>query len=429
MQTACNTLYRECRSRHFAVAVLSLTVLSVPASIMADGFRNPPEGASSIGGATYRRAHVEDPSAVTLNPANTADATEREFLYSLSIGYAKRELIGPSGVKEDSRDPWAFLPNFFLVWPLEDTRWVAGLGVTVPFGRSSKWDRDVSFAGTSPDFARLGVVNINPTLATRINDELTIAGGISLYYSELKFRQLFPWSVLTGSPADPAGLAEFDSDGFSFGVNGAATWTPGDGHTIALVIRSPFDVDYDGDFSVTAVPAGVAPLGVTSTSDFESEIKYPTIVALGYGYQVNERLQVEFDVEWIEHSRNETIPIDIKNNTVLLPSPTVPQAYDDNWTFGVTVDYIVNDTWTARGGVMHIQTPTPTSTTIPVASEEDQEIISVGATYHGETYSIDLGYAYGVFGGRDVTDNINPAVNGHYDANAHFFAASVGRHF
>ena len=429
MQPTQNSSIQAWSGRGLAAISLILAAQCTPGTSTADGFRNPPEGAASIGGATYRRAHVDDPSAVTLNPANMADKTGREWQYTASLGYAKRTFTGPTGLKEKSREPWGYLPSLHMIWPIEDTRYVAGLAVTVPFGRSSKWQRDVSFGTSSPYFAQLAVVNINPTIATRINEELTVAAGASLYYSVLKFRQFFPWAAVTGSPADPTGVADFDGDGFSFGVNGAVTWTPSDNHTLALVVRSPFDVDYDGDFSVSDVPAAVAPLGVTSTSDFDSQIKYPTTVALGYGYKINERARVEFDVEWIEHSRNKTIPIDIKNNTVLLPTPGVPQDYNDNWTFGVSVDYVLNETWTARGGVMHIQTPTPTSTTIPVASEEDQEIISVGATYDGEIYGVDLGYAYGNFSGRDVTDNLNPAVNGEYDADAHFISASIRRSF
>jgi long-chain fatty acid transport protein len=369
----------------------------------------------------------EDASAVTVNPANLTELTQPELAVSLALGYARREFTDQSGAKEETRDPWGVLPNVFLAWPLANKDYVAGLGITTPYGRFTKWDRDVSFRFTSPRSSELRLVNVNPTLGIRVSDTLRAGIGANVYWSELTFDQDLPWAALTGDPADGVGPAGFEGDGVGFGVNGALTWKPDARNTLALVVRSPFRIEYEGTFLAGGMPPAAHALGLTPTSDFEAEIEFPTVVSFGYGFQASETVRVEFDVEWLEHSRNRAIPVDIGANSVLLEGPAVPQDWDDNWTFGVGADWAFRPNWVERAGFIHLQTPTPTHTTIPVASEEDQEVVSIGLGYDNGIHAIDLAYAVGLFGGREVRDQPNPEVNGTYDFESHLVAVMYRR--
>lgn len=399
-------------------------------SVLADGYRNPPESASALGKIGGKIAHIDDASAVTINPANLTDLKKPEVMASLTLGYAVREIDSPYGFSDETEDPWAYLPSIFAAWPVADGEYVAGFALTVPYGRFTDWESDVFFAGVSPYYAEQSVINLAPTIAKKLTDKVSIGVGLNIYQSDVMFKQLYPWSSLTMNQADPNGTARFEGDGWGVGANAAITWKVNDKHTLAVVYRSPFSIEYDGDFDINNVPAAAAAMGVTPSSRFETEIDYPTCVSAGYGIQLTDTVRVEFDVEWIEHSRNEELPIDIGMNTALLPSSVIPQGWDDNWTYGVGIDWQFAAEWVARAGYIYLETPTPSETTLPVAAEEDQSVVSIGLGYDSENgHSLDIAFAAGLFDGRKVNDNVNPAVNGDYDFESYLVSLGYGYSF
>lgn len=409
---------------------LILAVGSAAASVArADGYRNPPESASALGRDGGKIANIDDPSAATINPANLADMESSGVMASSTFGYAKRTFVGPSGVEEKSKDPWAVLPSAYGVLPLEKGGYVLGLGVTYPFGRSSTWDETASFAATSPYFAELYVLNVNPCIAKRLTEKVAVGIGASVYQSQIEFKQRYPWAAVTRDPSAPMGDAHFEGDGTSYGFNAALSWNIAAGHVLGLTYRSPFDVEYDGDFSITELPPAAAAVGATAGSDFSTEVKFPTIVGAGYSLPLAKTVRLAIDVEWAEHSRNENLPVDIGGNSFLLPSSSVPQDWDDNWTYGFGVEWACAESWILRGGCTFLETPAPTRTLLPVGSEEDAPILSMGCGYHRDAHKIDLAYAVGIYDGRTVTDNVNPAVNGEYDVESHLLAVSYGYTF
>lgn len=419
-------------TRTMCVTYLAMFVIAVlaPRTVRGDGFRNPPESASALGRLGGKIVQIDDASAATINPANLTQLGATSVVASVSVGYSRREFDSPLGFSEESEDPWSYLPAAFASWPLtDDSQWTMGFGVTVPFGRFTDWGDDVFFGAASPYYAEQSVINYNPSLACRVAQDVSVAVGLSVYQSHLNFKQALPWSSLTMDATTPSGKAEFDGDGVGYGANAAATWRITDRQAVALTVRSPFDIDYDGSFEASNVPDSLAAMGVTSSSDFETTIKYPTIVAAGYGVKLCDTVRAEIDVEWIEHSRNQSMPLDIGNNNALLSTTSIPQNWDDTITVGLGLDWAFAEAWTARAGFMYLPTPTPSDTTIPVASEEDQEVASVGLGYKQGPHAVDLAYAVGFFDGRSVNDNVVPAVNGEYDFEVQMVAISYGYRF
>jgi long-chain fatty acid transport protein len=348
---------------------------------------------------------------------------------SVAMGYARREYDSPLGISEETENPWSVLPSLFAVMPIGEGDYVAGLGITVPFGRSSDYEDDVIFGAFSPYYGEQWVININPSIATKLGENVAVAIGASVYQSDLMFKQALPWSFYTMNPMDPTGAASFEGDGVGYGANAAITWKVTEKQTLALTYRSAFDIEYEGDFTATQLPDSLAGLGATSSSDFETEIKYPSIVTLGYGIEITDTFRVAIDVEWLEHSRNDEMVIDIGNNTFLLPSDTIPQDWDDNWTYGFSAEWDVAQNWSARVGYIYLETPTKSETTLPIASEEDQSVVSVGLGFDNGTHAVNVAYAIGIFDGMTVDDNVVPAVNGEYDFESHIASVSYGYTF
>jgi long-chain fatty acid transport protein len=283
------------------------------------------------------------------------------------------------------------------------------------------------FRYKAPYFSELRGINLNPTIAMRIRDNLLVGVGLDILYSDISLSQYYPWSAATGDPSAPDGVTRFQGDGVGLGGNAGVTWDVTEEQRLALTYRTSTHVYYGGDFTVSGIPAGVPLPGVTERSDFKTDIAFPAVVAFGYGVELSETVRVEADVEWVQHSVFSSLPLDVGNNQALLPADELQTDWEDGWTFGFGGDWKFAPDWVARAGYMYLESPVTEETLTPSVAEEDQSVVSVGLGYEKDGRRIDLAYVYGIFDGREVQDNLNPAYNGDYDFEAHLFGVSYGQ--
>ena len=411
---------------------VGVALVCITSVTLANGFRNPPAGSEALGRVGGKIAQADDASAVEHNPANLADIKEAQVMASATIIDTSTKFHSPMG-SASTEDSWKFLPNLFAVLPSSDHDFTAGLGVTTPFGQSTVWDKDGAFRYTAPYSAELTVVNVNPTLAAKLGDKVSVAAGLDVYMSRLDMKQVMPWSVLTKG-AMPDGTAHLQGDGEGVGGNAAITYHPTKAQSLALTYRSPVKVDYDGDSDISGAQA----VGMNPSGDFESSITFPTIVGLGYGIELTDAVRVEADVEWVEFSRYDSLSLDAGNSNPLLNGPAsrnpraplvVRQNWKDTWTFGLGADWKVAEELTLRAGYIYLQSPVPEETLAPTLPDADRHVVSVGAGWHRGVNRVDLAYGYSIIGDRTVTKDQNPAYNGTYETTSHLMSVSYVRAF
>ena len=405
------------------IALLLIPALTVQS--MAEGFKNPPEGAAALGRAGGRIAIADDAAAVSHNPANLVDLEGTEVQAAVTIVHAETEYDSPMGGSTETESPWKFLPNLYAVQAVEDGRFAYGIGLTTPFGQSTEWDKDGLFRYSAPYFAELRMVEANPVVAARIGERVSVAAGVDFYWSDLELRQYYPWSMAVGNPAAPDGLAKFTGDGQAWGANAAVTWQVAERHRLAATYRSSFDVDYEGDFKVSNIPGPLA----SPSSDFDTTIKFPSIAGFGYGFQATDKLKIAVDAEWIEFSRYDSLALDIGENSALLPAAEIPEDWDDVWTYGAGVDWQFSEGMTFRAGYMFIESPIPDNTMSPTLPDADRHVFSVGLGRKSGGHSLDIAYAYSLFDDRKIDDNQDAAYNGDYDISSHLMGVSYGYTF
>ena len=396
--------------------LLATGVLLISSWAQATGFRNPPEGAAALGRVGGRIAQIDDASAIVNNPANLAYVKDGEILASYMLVYSDVKYTDPSGISTETKDKDKHIPNFFGAMGIgEDNSVMLGLGVTSPWGQSTIWPEDRPFLGTAPYHAELVTINLSPTIAARIADRVLVGAGVDIMYSELDLRQHLPLLGVGG----PLTSLRLQGDGEGFGFHAGVTWEVVDDHRLAATYRSPIEIDYDGDTDVGGFVGPLAP-----RSSFSSEIEFPTMVGLGYGIELSDDLRVGIDVEWIEFSKFDEFPVDVGVNGAFgLFPPSIPQLWDDTWTFGIGGDYQLNEAWVLRAGYIFMESPVPQATLSPTLPDDDRNVFSVGAGYHGQHHGLDIAYAINVFD-RDVTENAMPAFNGEYELTGHLAQVS-----
>ncbi len=398
--------------------------------VFANGFRNPPSGAISLGMTGGKVAFSEDPSAVTVNPANLADFDSSGLMASLTMVHSRAEFTDLSGASVKTRDPFKWLPNAHAVWVLEDSPWTTGLGITTPYGQSTVWPSDGLFRYSAPYFAELAVLDINPTVARRINDRIAVGAGVSVMYSELDIKSVVPWWGIMGQPPSPAldGNVRFNGDGLGVGANIAMTIDLTEHQRLALTYRSAFNIDYEGDTRVSEIPPPLQG-GVAGRSDFDTTIRFPSVVALGYGIELSDTVRLGVDIEWIEFSRYKTLSLDAGDNNAAGFGQDIPQDWKDSWTAGLGVDWAVSPLWVLRASYLFMESPIPTRTVAPTLPDADRHLVAVGCTYSWGDSAIDLAYAYSIFDDLDINGSESTSYNGSYDLSSHLLQVSYRRLF
>lgn len=403
-------------------------------SAAADGFRNPPASVSALGHSGGNIAYTEDASSIAVNPANMAYATQTSGQVGTVISIVEADFSSAFGLpKQESNDPVAPLPHAYILTPvtLGDAKFVAGLGFNVPYGRSSKWDQDVAFATSSQYSAELRVFDIKPTIAAKLSDSVSIGGGLDIYYSDLESNQVIPWGMLTGSPATAPGVSHSEADGSAVGANAAVNWDITEAQRLSFIYRSAFDVDYSGDATFSNIPRESLPPPLAALlsdeTDFDTKIKYPHVFALGYGIKVCDSVTLGTDFEYIVASRFKSQPIDLGQNSVLLPSDSIEKDWRDNWTLGASVDWEFKQNWNAHLGYVYIESPIPDRTLSPLETDSNEHLVSVGLGHTLGKNHFNVMYALGIFDDRTIDNNINPAINGKYEFSAQFVGLSYQR--
>ncbi len=402
----------------------------------AEGFRNPPPGAFNLGRAGGRIAQIDDASAVTQNPANLVDLSDMEVQIAPSIVYIHVSYDSPAGLSSETRDPWKLLPNFFASIPLIQNKVAAGIGVTTPFGLSNEWETDGAFGSPaglrylSPHFAELKTINLNPAVSVRLTDSLTLGAGLDVFWSQLTFKQFYPWVLFPGGAgADPDGNAKAKGDGFGFGGNAGLTWQITDRQRFAVTYRSPVTVDYEGHLQISDIPARAAAAGIAPRSHFDTSIEFPTILGVGYGFQLTKTIRLELDGEWLQFSNFKTLNLDLGKNAVLFPSTVIREDWNDTFTIGLGGDWQFAPGWTWRAGYQFYESPVPDKTFTPTIPDANQHVFTTGFQYRTGHHSVEAAYGGIFYDDRHIENDIVPAFNGDYQIVVHLFSLAYGYRF
>lgn len=399
-------------------------------SANAEGFRNPPAGAFNLSRAGGRIAQVDDSSAVAQNPANLVDLTGTDIQFAPSIVYIKADFKSASGETAHTINPWKLLPNFFGGKTFQDGKFALGLGITTPYGLGSEWDQNSSaFAApggswrySAPYYAQLTAINFNPSVAIKVTEQLRFGAGLDVMWSQLTLKQAYPWALVTSNPSDPDGGIRAQADGVGVGANFGLTWQFTKHQRLALTCRTPVNVDYSGHFTADNVPAALG--GGSMRDEFNTSIKFPTIVAAGYGIELTDKIRLETDVEWLQFSNFKSLPMKSATAQSLGFPTSLAQNWRDTFTVGISGDWKFAPDWVLRAGYQFYQSPVPDSTFSPTIPDADQNVFTLGLGFRHNRHSLEAAYGLDFYNDRNIQNNQNPAFNGTYEMTVHLFSFS-----
>lgn len=378
-------------------------LLTIPASqVIAGGFQLSDHSVSGLG-----RNHAgygvvgDDASAVQFNPAGLTLLKKKQLQLGIVINAVNADiddqgsnlLGGPiSGNSSEDGTPSAVVvPSFYYVHPIND-KLVLGFGVTVPYGTNTDYSDDF-FGRFNGKKTELTVIDLNPSFGYKINDTVSIGGGISVQTLDVTLGQATSFG--------PAGEGDFEAEGDSVdvGFNVGVTFNLPDDSRLGLSYRSGIehDIDADAEFEV---PAATGPLAtLAGTYDAQADFETPATAYLGYYKPLSNNYFLTAGVRWTEWSVFEEIRIKFPDgspaNPLIANDAVTEIDWKNSFTYSVGLDGRINDKWGWRTGVSFTETPVPDSTRSVRTVDSDRTSISFGGTYTvSPKLALDFAYRY-----------------------------------
>ena len=409
-----------------AAWLLASGLLGFSSAASSAGFSLIEESASGLGNAfAGGAASAEDASTVFFNPAGMtrlsgsqlslvlhAIKPTAEFSNTASVAAAGRPLGGNGG----DAGNWTPVPNFYYVTELSQNL-RAGLGISSPFGLKTEYDPSWMgrFQAIKSD---LKTININPALAYKINDQLSVGAGLNAQYISAELTN----AVYLG--AGPEGQAKVKGDDWSVGYNLGVLYELNPATRFGLAYRSDVRHKLEGDVTFTGVPAPNGPIS--------AEITLPETVSLSGFHQINPQWAMMGDITWTRWNRFQELRI-VRNTGITVGQPTI-ENWDDTYRFALGASYQQSKQLKLRGGIAYDQSPVSDAYRTARIPDADRTWLTVGATYQlSAKSSMDFGYAH-IFVANATININNPSptpgkLAGSYDNSVDILSAQFNHRF
>jgi len=437
-------------------AVALLVVFMLPTSSHAQGFGVYEQGTCVMGRAGAGVATTcDDASDLFFNPAGIVGTEGTTISLGTSLiaagGSFTDDYTQQTTDLQNSPIP---VPHLYASHRLSPDL-ALGLGVFVPYGLATEWDR--SFDGAFEGYDNsVESIYIQPTVAYQLTDRISVGGGPTVVIGAVELNQV---SDLSEVPLGGAGGPSFGNLGVPFHTAFVdskleATGATGFGGHIGIQVEAtdrisfggrvmlPVTLDYEGTASFEQLDTGLPlteqfidivaqglddvprglfpstegfqvddllngeyfPLGFPNQfdpsnedatfveQDIETSLTMPMQVVLGASVEATDRLTLMVDYQWTQWSSFDEIELNFEREAL---SQTRNENYGDTNAIRFGAEYALSEDWTVRGGYLFNQAAAPDEVVTPLLPENDRNHFTVGAGWQAnDLLRINAAYQY-----------------------------------
>lgn len=362
-------------------AALCSSAIMCASTASAAGFQLTEQSVAGMGRAHAGAGIVgDDVSAIHFNPAGMTllhglQTTVAGTYVSLDIDYK-----GLNGARENGRDKPASIPAAFLSYQVNDSLWL-GLAITSPYGMRIRYGSDWSEnqRGIS---GSVTTVDINPNIAWKVNDYISIGGGVSALWTHSKIKsglpakqtQALPAALGGGSLDIPlGGQFEYKGSDWMFTYNLGLMVSPTEDLRFGVSYRSSAHVTARGDYYIRGNAV------MNGEGDGKGRLQTPETVYISATWKPIQKLRLSGLARWANWKKFENMRFSMDNLSNLyatqgamdlaqsfppalaqgaigaiqskLGNVNIENNWKAAWLFSLGADLDVTDQWTIRGGV------------------------------------------------------------------------------
>ncbi len=466
-----NTIFKN----SFSKTLLAIAVASTSAVTQAGSFGLIEQSASGQGSA-YAGASAlgEDASTIYFNPAGMTRlsgqqivvaghviSANADFTNNGSTTFAGTDLLGANS---STGDP-AFVPNFYYSAELPNEIYV-GVGVNVPYGLSTEYD-DGWVGRYNALNSEISTININPSIAWKATDKISIGFGISVQYMDIELTNNIdsmaaclslesnfsvpgsPCAAYTipGNAAQDSSL-KLDGDSTEYGWNTGILIDLDDKSRLGIAYRSAIKHNVSGNAAyalndqglqqlaagLSSPPPGGSGFNILQSTTLEATAELPETFSFSYVGDISSKWTALFDWTWTGWSSLDEIVIR-QAGGIPGQDPALELAYQNTNRYSVGVHYHHNNKLVYRGGLAFDETPirSPELTTARIPGN-DRTWLSLGVGYApAASWSFDIGYSHLFISDTDINNTgsttSGATLTGSYESSVDILSAQANFNF
>jgi len=389
----------------FILTLLSLFLIFSTA-LFSGGFQINEHGARATGMAgAFTTSYA--PISIFYNPAGLAYLKGTNFSVGTTLIFPSARFRGPyqfNTTQETKMVKQVFYPSNLYLTHATEFGLAFGIGVFNPYGLGSKWPEDWVGRAITVE-SDLKTFYINPVVAYKLADELSIALGFDYVYSTVTLSRKIPSFT-------PEVSVKLSGSGTGTGYN-VGVLLKLDPVSFGFSYRSQVKVNYSGtaDFQKSPVLDPLLPGGNIKTS-----VKMPDIVMAGIGFS-SENVTFELGYQFTRWSSYDVLKVDFETETTAQQDQTLERYYKDVSIYKAGLEYRFGSL-ALRAGIAYDQNPIDDKYVEPSLPDADRWEFTFGAGYTFGNLTVDLGYMFVRFKQREVIGTV-VGFDGVYNSSAH----------
>ncbi len=369
--------------------VLTITfVLFAHALLFAGGFQTGTQGARAMGMGHAFVGLASDPSAIYFNAAGLTSLRGINFMAGTTLIMPKVDFTGPKPLTTvSSTVSRTFTPiNIYGTYSMEDGL-SFGLGIFNPFGLGSEWPANWIGRQLSVK-SELRTFYINPTVAYKVTDLLSVGAGFNYIISNVQFYRIVdipPIANNVGINLEGNGKAAHT---FNLGI----LFKPFDYLSFGIAYRHSAKIDFEGDLKFSDLPA------THSTSfpegKWKASITMPYDLRAGISTNPMDKLTVNADLQYVGWSSYKELAVDFENNTAVWTDQVQKRDWKNSFTLRIGGEYDYNP-FAFRLGYVYDGSPIPTKYMDPSLPGANRHEFTVGLGYKlMKNLTLDVAYQF-----------------------------------
>lgn len=285
-------------------------------------------------------ARAGDAGTVFTNPAGMTRFKESTF----QAGFTPLYINGPFNPDENTTvdgsdgDTNLFFAGatFAYIHPVSD-KFKLGVSLQNSFGLVLDWGDSWVGRYKSTNVALIAP-QLQPTIAYKVNDWLSIGAGVGLTVGYLKDEA----KVKSRIPGRGDGSFEFSDTDFAVQGNFGIMFEPSEETRIGVRYLTETDLDFKDNIEFS----NVGPI-FDRVPELDLGMKMPQSIMAGVYHRLNGQWAILGSAGWDEWSSFSKVSVDL---TGTAPSTTIDVGFDDTWHIGVGAEYQYNPEWMLTAG-------------------------------------------------------------------------------
>jgi len=432
---------------HFAAIACSSIFTIYCSQAQAAGFQLIEQSVSGMGTAyAGGAAQAQDATTIYFNPAGMTHLEGRQAMAAVHVVVPRAEfrdkgsthLLGAGLGSSEGGDAGmtGIIPNLYYSGKVSNDIYF-GLGINAPFGLGTEYGKD--WIGRYHAVkSELLTININPAIAFRAGDRISIGIGINAQYIDAELTNAIDMGAIDVitfgnafglTPGADDGFVKLKGDDWSMGYNIGLLFDLGEQTRLGLHYRSGIRHDIKGDADFSGPLTGVG--GLFADTNVKSKVTLPAMASASVFHAINARWAVMADLSWTNWSRLKELRFDFSNP--LQPDGVTTLKWEDSYRYSIGATYRPDRRWTYRSGIAYDESPIPGPRyRTPRIPGEDRTWLAFGIGYkYSDQLSLDFSYAHLFMDDAKIRktavgeDALRGALRGNYDLSVDIISAQL----